>query len=134
LCKRQTIYDERSKSIAGIIKVGTNFLLCDLKIFPDAVLELKKIKPEVEHLKHSIERQRIDMHKEFDKWFQEEAERNSLRSSSAASFTAEERSSSRPASRASQATYASLTGDAQADSDIQAFIQARQRILAQRQS
>ena len=97
------------------------------------MLELKKIKPEVEHLKHSIERQRIDMHKEFDKWFQEEAERNSLRSSSAASFTAEERSS-RPASRASQATGVSLTGDAQADSDIQAFIQARQRILAQRQS
>jgi hypothetical protein len=109
-------------------------LLCFLKIFQDAVLELKKIKPEVEHLKHSIERQRIDMHKEFDKWFQEEAERNSLRSSSAASFTAEERSSSRPASRASQATGVSLTGDAQADSDIQAFIQARQRILAQRQS
>jgi len=102
--------------------------------YQDAVLELKKIKPEVEHLKHSIERQRIDMHKEFDKWFQEEAERNSLRSSSAASFTAEERSSSRPASRASQATGVSLTGDAQADSDIQAFIQARQRILAQRQS
>lgn len=101
--------------------------------YQDAVLDLKKIKPEVEHLKHSIERQRIEMHKKFDKWFQDEAERNSLRSSSAASFTAEEHAS-RPASRASQATGVSLTGDAQADSDIQAFIQARQRILAQRQS
>ena len=96
------------------------------------MLELKKIKPEVEHLKHSIERQRIDMHKEFDKWFQDQADRTSLRSSSAASLAAEQRF--RPVSAASQATAVSLTGDAQADSDIQAFIQARQRILAQRQS
>ena len=126
------IYDGKSKSIGGIIKVSSNLPVWCTLTYLDAVLELKKIKPEVEHLKHSIERQRIEMHKEFDKWFQDEAERNSLRSSSAASFTAEERS--RPASRASQATGVSLTGDAQADSDIQAFIQARQRILAQRQS
>ena len=37
--------------------------------YQDSVNSLKKLKPEVDHLQHSLEKQRIEMHKEFEIWF-----------------------------------------------------------------
>ena len=38
--------------------------------FNNAVSILKQLKPKVDHLQHSLERQRIKMHNEFESWFQ----------------------------------------------------------------
>ena len=37
--------------------------------YQEKVAELKKIKPQVDHLQHTLEKQRIEMHRQFDVWF-----------------------------------------------------------------
>lgn len=39
------------------------------KKYQENVTQLKQIKPQVDHLQHSLEKQRIEMHRQFDIWF-----------------------------------------------------------------
>ena len=41
--------------------------------YNEIVKRLKQLKPNIDHLQHVRERARIDMHREFDEWFQQQA-------------------------------------------------------------
>ena len=41
--------------------------------YNEIVKRLKQLKPNIDHLQHMRERARIDMHREFDDWFQKQA-------------------------------------------------------------
>lgn len=109
--------------------------------FNNAVSILKQLKPKVDHLQHSLERQRIKMHNEFESWFHDQAtkNRNSLTSSRPSSSqsrqdsTANGRPMSRTSNQSNSRSHLTMTGDPTVDSDIADFIAARQRVLQNRQ-
>merc|ERR1712131_311112 len=73
--------------------------------FNKAVTILKQLKPKVDHLQHSLERQGIKTHNEFESWFQDQAakHRNSLPNSrpSSSQSRQDDRANGRPMSRTS---------------------------------
>ena len=40
--------------------------------YQNDVADLKKMKPQVDHLQHALEKQRIEMHRQFEIWFKVE--------------------------------------------------------------
>lgn len=117
------------------------------KKYQENVTQLKQIKPQVDHLQHSLEKQRIEMHRQFDIWFKVRwllyynwwSGRNNYiiqnEANAALTNSGHDSSSSRPSSSVSKASRTlPVTGDDQADSDIRDFIAARQRVLHSRQA
>merc|ERR1712137_1265348 len=112
--------------------------------FNKAVSILKQLKPKVDHLQHSLERQRIKMHNEFESWFQDQASKNrtSLPNSRPSSSHCRKngpdgsqngRPMSRTSNQSNSRSHLTMTGDPTVDSDIADFIAARQRVLQNRQ-
>ncbi|UJR25470.1 hypothetical protein I4U23_006817 [Adineta vaga] len=109
---------------------------------------LKNMKQEIEHIQHVIEKDRLQMLKEFDDWWDQQSEQaeqqrellevkptktnNDQSRQSTASFQMERSSASNSVDRpSSQQWNLPLTGDKKTDDDILAFANARQRILSQ---
>ncbi|CAF1404841.1 unnamed protein product [Adineta steineri] len=108
---------------------------------------LKNMKQEIEHIQHVIEKDRLQMLKDFDDWWEQQSEQaeqqrelldmkplksnSDVSRQSTASFQMERPSISNSANKTLPQFNLPLTGDKKTDDDILAFANARQRILSQ---
>ncbi|CAF3338715.1 unnamed protein product [Rotaria sp. Silwood1] len=108
---------------------------------------LKNMKQEIEHIQHVIEKDRLQMLKDFDDWWEKQSEQaeqqrqllemkpsktnGNLSRQTTGSFQSDYSSASNSAPKTPQQLNLPLTGDKKTDDDILAFANARQRILSQ---
>ncbi|CAF1655282.1 unnamed protein product [Rotaria magnacalcarata] len=108
---------------------------------------LKNMKQEIEHIQHIIEKDRLQMLKDFDDWWEQQSEQaeeqrqlldmkpskpnGNLSRQTTSSVQSDMSSVSHNAPKISQQLNFPLTGDKKTDDDILAFANARQRILSQ---